>query len=159
MCAFLQVESAQARGLCFELCYGHALQSSTSRRYFFAAAHHLGPLVSGKAILLSSGASDAMHTRGPHDVANLAEVLGLNHRADGSSCVALVPCQVVAAAKGRRQGSVSPRAGGSADAEPEPPRVKKPVFPEPKAQALGALPGFGPKTKKQRTTGGGGVLL
>jgi len=74
------------------------------RRHLFDVARILRPLVSRQPILLSSGISNAMHTRGPYDVANLADVLQLNQTTGGARCISKLPSSLVTAAEGRHPG-------------------------------------------------------
>ena len=104
------VQLAQGRGIRFELSYSPSLQDPSARRHLFAAARTLAPLVSGRAILLSSGASEAVHTRGPYDASNLGAILKLPQRPSAHDCVAGVPQLVVSGARERcmrRAGVVS----------------------------------------------------
>jgi hypothetical protein len=59
--------------------------------------------VTGQGILLSSGISDAMHTRGPYDVANLADVLQLNRPIGGGWFIPKLPSLTMNAANDQRR--------------------------------------------------------
>ena len=91
------VQLARKRGLRFELAYAPSLKTPSSRRHLFAAARSLGQLVSGSTIVISSGATEAIHTRGPHDVSNLANLLGLTKQPH--ECNAGTPGKVVERAR------------------------------------------------------------
>ena len=72
------VQQAIARGVMFELAYGPGLSDSKARKAFFANGMALVRATKGRNIILSAGSSRALDTRGPYDVANLGEVLGMN---------------------------------------------------------------------------------
>ena len=65
------------RGAVFELQYCGALSDAAMRRAFFANGAAVVRAARGRGIVLSSGASAALHVRGPYDVRNLANALGL----------------------------------------------------------------------------------
>jgi len=72
------VEQAIRRGLFFELVYGVGIEVSVSRRQqLFSNITSLATAARGKNLVFSSGTEKPSHLRGPHDVANLAVVLGI----------------------------------------------------------------------------------
>lgn len=96
------VRAAAARGVVFEMCYSCALREQSSRRQFIANATALVRAASGDAILLSSGALDALELRSPADVACLAGLFGLSEAAAERACRGLTALAVCARAKARR---------------------------------------------------------
>mmetsp|Transcript_43007 Transcript_43007/g.80005 ORF Transcript_43007/g.80005 Transcript_43007/m.80005 type:complete len:277 (+) Transcript_43007:108-938(+) len=65
------------RGGLFEVEFAPALRDPTRRRNLFVNMEQLLKPTRGKNVILSSGASDRMEMRSPHDLANFAAVLGL----------------------------------------------------------------------------------
>eukprot|EP00613_Pedinella_sp_CCMP2098_P020937 CAMPEP_0171681856 /NCGR_PEP_ID=MMETSP0991-20121206/189_1 /TAXON_ID=483369 /ORGANISM="non described non described, Strain CCMP2098" /LENGTH=311 /DNA_ID=CAMNT_0012268967 /DNA_START=62 /DNA_END=997 /DNA_ORIENTATION=+ len=97
--------AAHARGVRFELCYASALQDPAGRRHIFATARSLSEVVGGHGLVLSSGASNALYTRGPFDVSNLASLMGIGQKGnqEAHDCVSIAPLQVIARAKAKRE--------------------------------------------------------
>ena len=102
------VEAAVKRGMYFEIVYSPALRDATARRHLISNALELVRATRGRNIVLSSGAADPMDIRGPHDVANLAMLFGLNEAA-ARSAVSAWPRAVLDRARERRRGA---REGG-----------------------------------------------
>ncbi|KAI8492926.1 Ribonuclease P protein subunit p30 [Branchiostoma belcheri] len=72
------IKRAIARGIRFEIAYAPAIRDSTLRRYIISNATDLMTFCKGKNIILSSQAEKAIELRGPHDVANLGVLFGMN---------------------------------------------------------------------------------
>ncbi|XP_078587110.1 ribonuclease P protein subunit p30-like [Branchiostoma floridae x Branchiostoma japonicum] len=72
------IKRAIARGVHFEIVYAPAIRDSTLRRYVISNATDLMTFCKGKNIVLSSQAEKAIELRGPHDVANLGVLFGMN---------------------------------------------------------------------------------
>ncbi|CAH1258355.1 RPP30 [Branchiostoma lanceolatum] len=72
------IKRAIARGAYFEIVYSPAIRDSTLRRYIISNATDLMTFCKGKNIILSSQAEKAIELRGPHDVANLGVLFGMN---------------------------------------------------------------------------------
>jgi ribonuclease P/MRP protein subunit RPP1 len=99
------VQAAHARGVRFELCYSPAIQEAGNRRHLFSTAQTLNAVVGGFPIVLSSGASDALVTRGPFDVSNLASLMGLGSKGsqEAHHCVSKAPLEVIRSAQAKRE--------------------------------------------------------
>lgn len=82
------------RGGLFEVEFAPALRDPSRRRNLFVNLEHLLKPTRGKNVFLSSGASDPMEMRSPHDLANFAAVLGLRGEL-GLQSVADVPYRVL----------------------------------------------------------------
>ena len=74
------LQAAVSRGIHFELLYSTVLRDPTSRRHMFSNAQALTRLLRGRAIVLSSGARNALELRGPFDVINLGTAFGLTRQ-------------------------------------------------------------------------------
>ncbi|KAM9700143.1 ribonuclease P protein subunit p30 isoform 4-T4 [Menidia menidia] len=70
------ISGAVDRGLVFEVSYSASIRDSTMRRYTIANASSLVESSRGKSLILSSAAEQVLELRGPHDVSNLALLLG-----------------------------------------------------------------------------------
>ncbi|KAJ4460106.1 putative ribonuclease P protein subunit p30 [Paratrimastix pyriformis] len=75
------VRCALGRGVRFELQYGPAITDAGARRSFLATAQALVTATGGRGIVLSSGTSQPMALRAPHDLANLLGLVGLDFSA------------------------------------------------------------------------------
>lgn len=64
-------QQAISRGLCFELKYVPAITDSNLRKELIALGHSYYSKGKSKNVILTSGASNKFHMRGPYDVANL----------------------------------------------------------------------------------------
>lgn len=72
------MKAAVSRGVCFEVTYASSLgDDATARRLLFSNIAVIVRFTKGKSLLISSGASSALRLRSPHDVINLAAILGL----------------------------------------------------------------------------------
>lgn len=54
-----------------EICYGPAILDSTKRKNTISTAHLYHAFGKSKNIIISSGAEDYYHIRGPYDIINL----------------------------------------------------------------------------------------
>ncbi|XP_061178706.1 ribonuclease P protein subunit p30-like [Saccostrea echinata] len=66
------------KGIHFEIQYGPAIRDSSVKRYLISNSQLLASFSKSKNIIISSGAERAIELRGPHDVANLGLLFGLN---------------------------------------------------------------------------------
>lgn len=80
------IVEAVARGACFEVCYGPAIEDITTLRHLAATAARLNDACRGKRLLLSSGVGDPALLRPPPDVANLAKMLGIHANLTDAAC-------------------------------------------------------------------------
>lgn len=71
------LDIAVKRGINFEILYSPLITSPASRRMILATCRTLIKYLHGKHIVLSSGAETMSQLRGPMDVVNMGEVLGL----------------------------------------------------------------------------------
>ncbi|CAG9466386.1 unnamed protein product [Pedinophyceae sp. YPF-701] len=71
---------AVRRGVRFEICYAPALRSQVARRNVFVNSRLLVRAAGSRGVVLSSGAASAMDVRAPHDVVNMATVMGVDAR-------------------------------------------------------------------------------
>nr|XP_016439404.1 PREDICTED: uncharacterized protein LOC107765292 [Nicotiana tabacum] len=71
------VKAAIQRGVYFEITYSSLILDSQMRRQMISNAKLLVDWTRGKNLLFSSAAPSVTELRGPHDVANLASLLGL----------------------------------------------------------------------------------
>lgn len=72
------VNAAIANGVVFEICYSNMVKKSEgeeshsrARRNIISASRDILRVTNGKNVIFSSGASDILGLRGPHDVINL----------------------------------------------------------------------------------------
>ncbi|EDO42157.1 predicted protein [Nematostella vectensis] len=72
-----QVRQAIDRGVSFEITYGPMIRDNTQRRYVISNAADIIRATKGRGVIMSSGADGPLDLRGPYDVANLGELLGL----------------------------------------------------------------------------------
>ena len=91
------------RDMFFEIPYAPCIRDSTARRRIISQSHNYHAVGKSKAIFLSSEALNPLELRGPHDVANLGYIFGLNEQ-QGKDGVHHNPISVVQAAAGRRLG-------------------------------------------------------
>ncbi|KAJ1515744.1 Ribonuclease P protein subunit p30 [Coelomomyces lativittatus] len=76
------VNEAQRRGVGFEITFASALKDDTSKRNLISNARNLIRVTHGKGVILSSGASHWLDTRGVLDIINLGCLFGMPmHRA------------------------------------------------------------------------------
>ncbi|XP_022302019.2 ribonuclease P protein subunit p30-like [Crassostrea virginica] len=66
------------KGIHFEIQYGPALRDSSIKKYLISNSQLLANFSKSKNIIISSGAERAIELRGPHDVANLGLLFGLD---------------------------------------------------------------------------------
>eukprot|EP00752_Nemacystus_decipiens_P017817 g15974.t1 len=92
---------ALARGAVFEVTYSQAIQSSSARRYFVGNCQALVTFTRGRGIILASGAESWIHSRTPHDVANLGQLLGLSQE-QSLRAVSDTPLAVLRRAEARK---------------------------------------------------------
>jgi RNase P/RNase MRP subunit p30 len=86
------------RGVQFEICYAPSVQDPSNRQHLFATARLLSSFT--QSVVMSSGAKDAAQIRNPHDVSNLASLLGFGGTG-ALDCVGRIPHLVVQAASFR----------------------------------------------------------
>lgn len=91
------------RGFFFELPYGPMIRDSTLRRRVLAMGHNYGLFGKSKNTFLASGAETTLELRGPHDVANLGFLLGMNEQ-QGKDAVLKNGVKVAQAGLGRMVG-------------------------------------------------------
>lgn len=87
----------------FEIPYAPCIRDTTLRRRIIAQAHTYHAVGKSKSIFISSDASNALEIRGPHDVAYLGFIFGLNEQ-QGKDAVKQNPTLVVQNAAGRKLG-------------------------------------------------------
>lgn len=87
----------------FEILYGPCIRDQEARLRSIRQAHVYHAVGRSKNIILSSSASDLLDFRGPHDVANLGRIFGLNEE-QGLGAVSSTAIQAVKAASGRKLG-------------------------------------------------------
>lgn len=73
------IDEATRRGIYFELCYSIMLGCPSSRREMMSSSRTLVQYLRGRNILFSSGGDTANQLRGPADVMNVANILGLHN--------------------------------------------------------------------------------
>ncbi|XP_048739288.2 ribonuclease P protein subunit p30-like [Ostrea edulis] len=66
------------KGIHFEIQYSPAIRDSSVKRYLISNSQLLASFSKSKNIIISSGSERAIEQRGPHDVANLGLLFGLN---------------------------------------------------------------------------------
>ena len=87
----------------FELPYAPAIRDSTARRRIIRQSHIYHAVGKSKNIIIGSDARHVLELRGPHDVANLGHLFGLNEQ-QGKSAVSVVGNEVLRSAAGRKIG-------------------------------------------------------
>ena len=92
------------RDMFFEIPYSPCIRDSTARRRIIAQSHTYHAVGKSKSIIISSEALATLELRGPHDVANLGFIFGLNEQ-QGKDAVHQNPVRVVQAAAGRKVGT------------------------------------------------------
>jgi len=90
-------------GMHLELPYGPLIRDAGLRQNIIAVSHAYQRVGQSKAVIFSSQAESALELRGPHDVANLTYILGMNEH-QGKLAVHQLPQATLAAAKGRKMG-------------------------------------------------------
>lgn len=96
------LDVAVGRGIHFEIIYSPLLTNSTSRRQVISNSNLLVTYLRGKNIIFSSGSDTVGSLRGPMDVANMAQILGLSQEKALQS-VSKGPALVLRHAAARRQ--------------------------------------------------------
>ncbi len=91
------------KGMHFELNYSPCIRDHTARRRIIAQAHNYHAVGKSKAIIISSEALNPIEMRGPHDVANLGYIFGLNEQ-QGKAAVKHNPVKATKLAAGRKVG-------------------------------------------------------
>eukprot|EP00903_Cladosiphon_okamuranus_P018711 g17224.t1 len=94
-------DAALTRGAVFEVTYSQAIQSSSARRYFIGNCQALVSFTRGRGIILASGAESWLHSRTPHDVANLGQLVGLSQE-QSLRAVSDTPLAVLRRAEARK---------------------------------------------------------
>nr|XP_034304631.1 ribonuclease P protein subunit p30 isoform X2 [Crassostrea gigas] len=89
------------KGIHFEIQYGPAIRDSSVKKYLISNSQLLASFSKSKNIIISSGAERAIELRGPHDVANLGLLFGLNE-AQAKNCVSRSCRSVLLHAEERR---------------------------------------------------------
>ncbi|TRY74798.1 hypothetical protein TCAL_07111 [Tigriopus californicus] len=87
----------------FEINYAPCIRDTSTRRTTISQSHNYHLYGKSKAIFMSSGATNVLEMRGPHDVANLGFLFGLNEH-QGKLAVKGIGHQVVKTALGRKMG-------------------------------------------------------
>lgn len=88
-----QVEKAVARGVLFEVRYAPLVEESGQKRQqLMSAVMSIFETLRGKNMILSSGARVMDPLRGPHDVANLAIVLGMKEVQERATALGCLIC-------------------------------------------------------------------
>mmetsp|Transcript_4361 Transcript_4361/g.17142 ORF Transcript_4361/g.17142 Transcript_4361/m.17142 type:complete len:287 (+) Transcript_4361:2289-3149(+) len=95
------VAEAIQRGIFFEICYAPALENSEKRRCFIANVAEVLRATRGRNLLFAGGTSDCWALRGPLDVVNLADVLGVPNPS-AKKLLCHNPHRVLLRAKSRR---------------------------------------------------------
>jgi len=96
-------ECVRDKNMFFEIPYSPCIRDSTARRRIIAQAHNYHAVGKSKAIIISSEALTPLELRGPHDVANLGYIFGLNEQ-QGKDAVKQNPIKLVQCASGRKLG-------------------------------------------------------
>ena len=91
------------KNMYFEIPYSPAIRDSTVRRRVIRQSHIYHAVGKSKNIIISSDAKHVLELRGPHDVANLGHLLGLNEQ-QGKMAVSYMAAEVVRSAAGRKIG-------------------------------------------------------
>ena len=87
----------------FELPYAPAIRDSTTRRRIIRQAHIYHAVGKSKNVIMTSSAGHVLELRGPHDVANLGNLFGLNEK-QGKFAVSNMGVRVVQSSAGRKIG-------------------------------------------------------
>ena len=91
------------KNMYFEIPYAPAIRDSTVRRRIIRQSHIYHAVGKSKNIVISSDARHVLELRGPHDVANLGHLFGLNEQ-QGKMAVSNTACDTVRSAAGRKIG-------------------------------------------------------
>lgn len=73
------------RNMFFEIQYAPAIVDRSKRRCIIRKAHGYYSMGKSENIIISSGATNAFHLRGPYDVANLGLIFGLSEEQSKNS--------------------------------------------------------------------------
>ena len=92
-----------SRNMLLEIPYSPCIRDATMRRRIVAQAQNYHAVGKSKGIFLSSAALNPLDIRGPHDVANLGCIFGLNEQ-QSKDAVKKIPIECVQNASGRRLG-------------------------------------------------------
>ena len=87
----------------FELPYAPAIRDSTVRRRIIRQSHIYHAVGKSKNVIISSDARHVLELRGPHDVANLGHLFGLNEQ-QGKFAVSNMANEAIRSAAGRKIG-------------------------------------------------------
>ncbi|XP_069674523.1 ribonuclease P protein subunit p30 [Periplaneta americana] len=111
---------AVGRGISFELMYAPAIRDSTARKNIIQLAHSYHAYGKSKQIVVSSGASNPFHIRGPYDIVNLGLLFGLSEEQSKAALTSACRFLLIRAA-GRRLGKtvVIPSSNNNIYKEPE----------------------------------------
>lgn len=94
---------AVSRGISFEIMYTPAVRDSTARKNIIQLSHNYHAFGKSKNIIVSSGATNPFHVRGPYDIINLGLILGLSE--EQAKAAITVACRhLLIKAAGRRIG-------------------------------------------------------
>jgi ribonuclease P/MRP protein subunit RPP1 len=91
------------KGFFFEIPYSPCIRDGTARRRIIAQSHNYHAVGKSKNIIISSEALTPLELRGPHDVANLGFIFGLNEQ-QGKEAVKNSAILAVQNAAGRKLG-------------------------------------------------------
>uniref|UniRef100_A0A1B0CA20 Uncharacterized protein n=1 Tax=Lutzomyia longipalpis TaxID=7200 RepID=A0A1B0CA20_LUTLO len=94
---------AVQRNMFFEIQYSPAILDRSDRRCIIRKAHGFYSLGKSRNIIISSGATNAFHIRGPYDVANLGLIFGLSEEQSKNAMRSNCRSTILRAA-GRRNG-------------------------------------------------------
>ena len=91
------------KNMYFELPYAPAIRDSTIRRRIIRQSHIYHAVGKSKNVLISSDANHVLEIRGPHDVANLGHLFGLDEQ-QGKFSVTTMGANLIRSAAGRKIG-------------------------------------------------------
>ena len=91
------------KNMYFELPYAPAIRDSTVRRRIIRQSHIYHAVGKSKNVIISSDAKHVLELRGPHDVANLGHLFGLNEQ-QGKFAVSSMANEAIRSAAGRKIG-------------------------------------------------------
>ena len=91
------------KNMYFEIPYAPAIRDSTVRRRVIRQSHIYHAVGKSKNVIISSDAKHVLDLRGPHDVANLGHLFGLNEQ-QGKMAVSSMASDAVRSAAGRKIG-------------------------------------------------------
>ncbi|PSN41761.1 Ribonuclease P protein subunit p30 [Blattella germanica] len=102
-CARKMYNLAVNRGICFEIMYTPAIRDSSIRKNIIQMAHTYHTYGKSRNIIISSGATNPLHVRGPYDIINLSLLFGLSEE-QAKGAITTTCRQLLLKAAGRRLG-------------------------------------------------------